>query len=436
MLVAGCSVIVDTIDRLGNPVDRTMVDKSASPADVGFHHGLFVADLHADTLLWDRDILLRSNFGHVDLPRLRDGNVSLQVFTVVTKTPLPRTVSADAVTHCFSGSDFNWTSVLNALELRPLNTWFNLEARAIYQADLLKRFEMRSQTEGSGGTARLRILRTVGDLNELTMAWRQHKSEVGAVLGLEGVHWLGDVTTPAEAAAGVQRLFDAGFRQIALTHGFDNGLAGSSEGCAGPGLTPVGKAVIRKAEQLGMVVDLAHLSSPALQQAVTVATAPVVVSHTGAQGACNPPCYAPRNLTDADIQAIARTGGIIGIGYWPAAVGSEGLNSVVKVIAYVASVLRRPDFVAQRRLRDPAYDPFNHIALGSDFDGFVKAPIDASQLAWLTAALRQYSNTDGINFTPARVQKIAGGNVCRVFAERLPGGSSNAAASICQGIVQ
>jgi microsomal dipeptidase-like Zn-dependent dipeptidase len=228
----------------------------------------------------------------------------------------------------------------------------------------------------------------------------------------------------------VQRLFDAGFRQIALTHNFDNGLAGSSEGCSRSGLTPLGEAVIAKAERLGMVVDLAHLSSPALQQAARLARAPVVVSHTGAQGSCQTPCYPPRNLTDADIRAVARTGGTIGIGYWPAAVGN-GLESIVKTTAYVASVLNQPRFLAERRHLDPAYDPFDHIALGSDFDGFVSTPIDTSQLALLTAAVRQAANTGGITFTYKQVPKIAGGNVCRIFAERLPGGSARDPATIC-----
>lgn len=360
IMLTGCNVLVDTADRLVNRVDPALVGVSAPLADATFHRKLFVADLHADTLGWDRDILLRSDFGHVDLPRLRDGNVALQVFTVFTKTPPPLPVSAGAITHCYSRYGPNLTTVLNAFELRPLDTWFDLEARALYQAELLHRFEMRSQTAGD---VRLRIVRTAGDLNRLTTAWRLNKPEIGAVLGVEGAHWLGDVASVPEAEAGVQRLFDAGFRQIALTHNFDNGLAGSSEGCSRSGLTPLGEAVIAKAERLGMVVDLAHLSSPALQQAANLARAPVVVSHTGAQGACQTPCYPPRNLTDADIRAVARTGGIIGIGYWPAAVGN-GLESIVKTTAYVASVLNRPRFLAERRHLDPAYDPFDHIALG------------------------------------------------------------------------
>lgn len=81
MMLTGCNVLVDTADRLVNRVDPALVGVSAPLADATFHRKLFVADLHADTLGWDRDILLRSDFGHVDLPRLRDGNVALQVFT-------------------------------------------------------------------------------------------------------------------------------------------------------------------------------------------------------------------------------------------------------------------------------------------------------------------------------------------------------------------
>lgn len=438
VLLSGCSMIVDAVDRWGNRVVPAASDASA-PSDPAFHRGLFVADLHADTLLWNRDILFRSNFGHLDLPRLRDGSVSLQVFTVVTKDSLNRQIASGAnpplpttPTHCVSGDDANFVSILNALELRPLDTWFDLEARALYQADRLNHFALRSQVGEIAGE-RLRILRTTGDLAAVVTAWRQHMPEVGAVLGLEGAHWLGDVATVHEAEMGVQRLFDKGFRLIALTHRFDNGLAGSSEGCTRAGLSPLGRAVFLKAQQLGMIVDLAHLSSPALQDAVRLATGPVIVSHTGAQGSCEPPCYIPRNLTDADIRAVARTGGIIGIGYWREAVG-DGLESIVKAIGYVASVLSQREFIEERRRQDPGYDPSNHIALGSDFDGFVTTPIDASQLAQLTTAIRQHANASGITFSPKQVQKIAGGNACRVFAERLPGGSSSAATSICRGI--
>ncbi len=427
VMLAGCNVIVDTVDRLVNRVDPARLGETASPADAAFHHKLFVADLHADTLLWDRDILLRSYFGHVDVPRLHDGNVSLQVFSVYTKSGLP-------LPHCVIDGP-NLVTALNAVELRPLDTWFDLEARALYQAERLHRFEMQSEAEESAGGVRLRILRTAGDLMALTTAWRHSQPEIGAVLSLEAASWLGDVATPEEAAAGVQRLFDAGFRQIALTHRFDNGLAGSSEGCSRPGLSPHGIAVIEEAQRLGMVVDVAHLSSPAFRKAVSLATAPVVVSHTGAQGACQAPCYPPRNLTDEEIQAVARTGGVIGIGYWPAAVGNDGLESVAKTIAYVASVLSQPQFVARLRGSDSGYDPFDHIALGSDFDGFVTTPIDTSQLALLTAALRGHDSAAGITFTDREVRKIAGGNVCRVFAERLPGGSVSAPATICHGMI-
>jgi membrane dipeptidase len=250
------------------------------------------------------------------------------------------------------------------------------------------------------------------------------------------VHWLGDVSSASEAEAGVERLFNAGFRQLALTHQFDNGLAGASEGCVRFGLTPLGRIVLAKAERLCMVVDLAHLSSAAIKDAVDMLSAPVVVSHGGVQNSCvEPLCHKSRNLTDADIEAVGKNGGVIGIGYWPAAVG-KGLPSVVNAIAYTVSVLSRPDYVAARKRENPVYDPYDHIALGSDFDGVVEAAIDSSQLALLTGALRRFNDPSGVVFTEERIRKIAGGNVCRVYAARLPGSNVRSPGEICRGTVR
>jgi membrane dipeptidase len=428
--LSGCAVLAGVLDRSINRVDPALEGVRPAPADAAAHQRYFVADLHADTLMWNRDMVRGTDIGHVDLPRLRAGNVSLQVFTAVTYYPPPHILQEGEVKHCFKYGDLNAVALLNAFQMRPPETWIDAEARALYQAELLRRAEAESQHDGA---TPVRIVRSIEDLEAVTRAWRLASPIVGAAQGIEGVDWLGDVATPAEAQAGLRRLYDAGFRVVLLGHSYDNGLAGSSEGCSGYGLTPLGRAVIAEAERLGMIVDLAHLSPTALHEAVDLAKAPFIVSHTGARGSCQPPCYPPRTLSDSDIQAVAGKGGIIGVGYWPAAVG-EGLDSTVRTMAYIASVLSRRDFVEERRRRDPGYDPFDHIALGSDFDGFVTTSIDTSQLALLTGALRRYSGADGIHFTDERIGKIAGGNVCRVFATRLPGGSPLAPASICRGM--
>ena len=119
----------------------------------------------------------------------------------------------------------------------------------------------------------------------------------------------------------------------------------------------------------------------------------VVVSHTGVKGTCDN----QRNLSDEQLKAIAKTGGIIGIGFWETAVCGEDANSIAKAIRYAANVVS-----------------VEHIALGSDFDGSVKVPFDTSGEALITEALL------GENFSEEEIAKIMGGNVLRLLSENLP----------------
>ena len=133
-------------------------------------------------------------------------------------------------------------------------------------------------------------------------------------------------------------------------------------------------------------------------------------------------------MDDKEIQAVARTGGVVGIGYWPEAVGRDMAN-VVAAFVSAHRALSEEAFEREMRKRRPDYDPIDHIALGSDYDGAVKVPFAASELITLTAALR----ASGV-FDKRAIARIAGGNACRVFATRLPGGSPERARTICSRI--
>ena len=115
------------------------------------HETLFIADLHADTMLWDRDFLAEADFGHVDLPRLVEGNVALQVFVVVTQTPSMAEQPEGArlrnpeASECISHENLNLTGWLQVAQLRPVEVWFDLEARAFYQIRRLQQFIAESQ---------------------------------------------------------------------------------------------------------------------------------------------------------------------------------------------------------------------------------------------------------------------------------------------------
>src|SRR3546814_12529282 len=113
-----------------------------------------------------------------------------------------------------------------------------------------------------------------------------------------------------------------------LTHFFDNKLAGSMHGLKKGGLTPFGRQVVRRMEEKGMIVDLAHLSHAGVADVLAMAHRPVVSSHGGVQATCR----VNRNLSDAEIRGVPATGGLVGIGYWDGAVCGPAPASIAQAM--------------------------------------------------------------------------------------------------------
>jgi len=212
---------------------------------------------------------------------------------------------------------------------------------------------------------------------------------VAALLGLEGAHALeGEVER-------LDRLFEAGFRMLGLTHFFDNAVGGSAHGLRKRGLTELGRRVLERAERLGMVVDLAHASPRLIDDVLEHVRGAVVVSHTGVAGTCP----GPRNLDDGRLEAIAAAGGVVGIGLWPGAVCGDTVDDWARAVRHAADVMG-PE----------------HVALGSDWDGAVPAIVDAAGTVHLTDALLR------AGFRPEEIRGIMGGNTIRVLRSMLPQG--------------
>jgi microsomal dipeptidase-like Zn-dependent dipeptidase len=337
------------------------------------HRTLLVADMHADSLLWDRDLLERAGRGHVDIPRLAEGGVALQVFTAVTKVPYGSNYRSN------SGASDEVTPLAVA-ERWPVAAWRSLKERALYQARKLNDAAARS-----GG--RFVVVRTQGDLARFLERRRGDPQLVAGLLGVEGAHALeGD-------AGNLDAFFDAGFRLVGLAHFFDNEWGGSAHGVNKTGLTEKGRELVRRMEARGMLVDLAHASPRTVDDVLSLATRPVVDSHTGLRGVCDN----TRNLSDAQVRAIAATGGLIGIGYWDAATCGTDARAVARSIRYAASVAG-----------------VEHVALGSDFDGAVTEPFDTTGLVQITDALL----AEG--FSDDEIRMIMGGNLFRLLSETLP----------------
>jgi len=338
------------------------------------HASLFVADLHADSLLWDRDLLVHDTIGQVDIPRLIEGNVGLQVFSAVTRVPAGRNLQHNPT------DGFDMITLLAIAERWPLRTWRSIKQRALYQAAKLQVFADRS-------AGRLVVIRSRADLERYLSQRADKHAAVAGLLALEGAQVLeGDVRN-------VDELYAAGYRMLGLVHLFDNEVGGSAHGQQKQGLTGFGRAVVERAEALNMILDVAHTSPALFDEVLAMATRPVVSSHTGVQGTC----AGVRNLTDAQLRAIAATGGVIGIGYWPAASCGEDVAAIVRSIRYTVDLVG-----------------VEHVALGSDFDGSVQTPFDTTGLPLVTGGLL----ADG--FSEADIASIMGGNVVRLLQATLP----------------
>jgi len=195
----------------------------------------------------------------------------------------------------------------------------------------------------------------------------------------------------------LDRLYDAGFRLMGLTHFFDNELGASLHGETGAdgGLTDFGRAVVQKMVEKHMIIDLAHASPQVVRETLAMVDVPLVVSHTGIYSQCQH----HRNIPDDLIKAIADRGGMIGIGFWD----EVTCDATPKGIA--ASI------VAAIRLAGE-----DHVALGSDFDGAVETTFDVSELPALTQALIDAGLDEPV------IAKVMGGNMVRFLAQALPEG--------------
>jgi microsomal dipeptidase-like Zn-dependent dipeptidase len=336
------------------------------------HKTLNIVDLHSDTLMWNRDLNDRVSRGHMDLPRLQDGNVALQLFSSVTKTPKNQNYDGN-------GADSDNITLLTFAQLQPVETWHSLVERSLYHA--AKRGDA---VAGSNGA--LAAVDSAADLDRLRAARQTALRPVGAMLTIEGLQNL------EGKASNLDRLYDAGFRMAGLTHFFDNELAGSMHGLKKGGLTPFGRNIVRKMEAKGMIVDIAHLSHTGVAEVLAMATRPVVSSHGGVQATCK----VNRNLTDDEVRGVAKTGGVIGIGYWDGAICSTDPRAAAKAMKHVRDLVG-----------------IQHVALGSDYDGATTVRFDTSQLVQVTQALMDEG------FTAQEIRAVMGENALRVIRAGL-----------------
>lgn len=361
------------IDKSMNKVQL----KIANPQKVEWYDSIpFIADLHCDQLLWDRDVLTEHEYGHVDVPRMQKANMALQVFSIVTKTPRGINIENNI------GETDNIT-LLGIAQLRPFKTWFNLTERALNQCN-----ELHNAAENSKG--QLRLITNKAELNQYIVDRTKNKLITAGMLGIEGAHALNN------DLSNLDKLYTAGVRYIGITHFFDNEWAGSAHGVNKSGLTKKGISLIKKMNKLKITVDLAHVSPMAIDDILKLSNSPVIISHTGVQGVCNN----RRNLSDKHLEEIGKRNGLVGIGLWETAVCGTDAKSTAKSIRYVADKIG-----------------VTKVALGSDFDGAIGTHFDVTGLPLIVNALQKE------HFTRAEIELILGGNIRNFFLKNLPEGN-------------
>lgn len=370
--VTGVAVVPGVVERsMNRVVPHEPYETSTEAREL--HQRLRIADWHADSLLWNRDLLEEADRGHVDLPRLEQGNVALQVFTAVTKSPSGQNYDENT-------ADSDTITALTAVQLWPAPTWTSLTERALYQAERLHEFAARAPDR----------LRVVTDRDQLEAALAEREDGDGpviALLGIEGMHALdGD-------AANLDRLWDAGYRIFGLQHFFDNALGGSLHGTSGDGLTGFGREIVTAIEDRGGIIDLAHSSPAVAREVLELTRRPQIVSHTGLAGVCD----SPRNYSDALMTEIADRGGLIGLGYWDAAACDITPEGITRMIEYGRDTLGA-----------------SALSLGSDYDGATEVAFDTSELTVLTDRMLK------ADFTEAEIRAVMGENTLRFLDRWLP----------------
>ncbi len=345
-----------------------------SPQAQALHSSLLVGDWHADSLLWMRNLSEEYDYGHLDFPRMQRGNLGLQMFTTVTKSPsgqnyeINQTDASDNIT------------LLAMMQRWPTATWSSLAERALFQADKLHHLAAHDPEN-------LMLVRSRIELAEFLQRRQSNPTLIGGLLGTEGSHALdGDL-------ANIQRLYNRGFRMMSLQHFFDNKLGGSLHGTSGEGLTQFGRDAVAEMLALGIMLDVSHSSEKVVADTLALSDKPLIVSHTGFQGHCD----SPRNISDALMEQIAAAGGLIAVGFWDGAICGNSPATVAAAIVYGIGLVGE-----------------DHVALGSDFDGTVTTSFDGSEMVVITQALLE------ANLSEQQIRKVMGENMLGYLQTYLP----------------
>ena len=373
LCVLALSLLPTFLDKNMNPVSEHstyLVSKKAQE----MHKSLIVGDWHADSALWNRDLKKTHDYGHVDIPRLQKGNVALQMFTTVTKSPAGQNYEKNN-----SDSRDNITA-LAIVQRWPIKTWFSLYERALYQSNKIVSLAERDPEN-------FMLIRSQNDLDIFLFKRESNSRLVGGLIGTEGSHALdGSIDN-------IENLYKNGFRMMSLQHFFDNKLGGSLHGTSGEGLTEFGIKAIKEMMRLDIIIDLSHSSQQVVKDVLEISDQPLVISHTGFNGHCK----SPRNISDDLMKEISSRGGLIAVGFWDAAICDNTPKVVAEAINYGIKLIG-----------------VDHVSLGSDFDGTIEPGFDTSELQAITHELIE------LGLEEVEIKKVMGLNMLTFLQNNLP----------------
>jgi membrane dipeptidase len=360
------------------------------------HFSSIVVDTHDDTtqrfLDGKFDLGARSDTGSIDIPRMREGNLSAIFFSIWMPSKITGHEAVD---------------------------------RALVQIDAVREQVRKHPND-------LVLATTAADIREA-----RKQGKIAALMGVEGGHMI-------NSDLGVLRSYAAlGVRYMTLTHSGNCEWADSStDKPVHNGLTDFGKDVVREMNRLGVMVDVSHVSDKTFYDALEVSKAPLIASHSS----CRAICDAPRNMTDQMMKDLAAKGGVVQITYHVGFLSQEfrdtekakpelekaisaemhqrcGENEGCRLIVgdqvtreYVEKgELPRVDWtkIIEHIEHAVKVAGIDHVGLGSDFDGAMMpfGMEDATKLPLITEALLRKGYSEG------DVKKILGENTLRVMAE-------------------
>ncbi len=394
--------MTETTETTNAPAAKPQAAAGAARADdpLDIHRRAILIDMHADTVqrMIDEgaDINTRLPDGHLDAARMKDGGLDAQFFSIWVEPQYFGAGGKSAVERADKQ-----IAAVRALAAEHPETW--------------------------------ELATTAADIRRIAAAGR-----LAALMGLEGGYAID------ERLENVEKYYRLGVRYLSPAWSVSLSWAGSSGDVVGQmrGLNEFGREVVREMNRLGIMVDVSHVSDKTFWDIIETSTEPVIATHSGVRSIVN----VPRNLTDDQLRALARTGGVCAVVFYPRFIEPGWQEAQRKVDAEIAPLVAEAarttegtpaqKKLARDRVREREYAKrlppvsvarivdhidyivklvgVDHVGIGSDFDGIQAVPRDLASVADfpnLTTELMRRG------YTESDIEKILGGNVLRVMEE-------------------